>query len=200
MPRRRYYKILGLPNNASETEVRKKYRKLAMQYHPDKNPSPEANEKFLVVTLAYEILTGKRKEPTSKVATTNSRKPKPTEAEDQKQKEQRAREAHARFKRQQQEEKRENERYYQKLTSGVKWKTIQVSAFLGMILSLMIIADYLLPHHFSDDRVAGYNVNYAYGLNGKQISLIKTDQNNFYWVEQITYDLYGRNQCPELKR
>jgi len=58
-----YYDILGLPATASSVEVRKQYRKLAMSLHPDKNPSPEAKERFIRITDAYEILCGKKEGP-----------------------------------------------------------------------------------------------------------------------------------------
>jgi curved DNA-binding protein len=53
-----YYRILGVPSNASEAEIKKSYRKLAMQYHPDRNPGKEkwANEKFKEINEAYGIL------------------------------------------------------------------------------------------------------------------------------------------------
>jgi len=53
-----YYRILGVPRNASDTEIKKAYRKLAMQYHPDRNPGKEkwANEKFKEINEAYGIL------------------------------------------------------------------------------------------------------------------------------------------------
>ena len=41
-----YYKLLGVSKDASEKEIKKAFRKLAVQYHPDKNPDPEAREKF----------------------------------------------------------------------------------------------------------------------------------------------------------
>jgi molecular chaperone DnaJ len=45
--RRDYYEILGIGTNASEDEIKKSYRKLAMQYHPDRNPgNKEAEEMF----------------------------------------------------------------------------------------------------------------------------------------------------------
>ncbi len=53
-----YYKILGVPRNASAEEIKKAYRRLAMQYHPDRNPGKEAwaNEKFKEINEAYGVL------------------------------------------------------------------------------------------------------------------------------------------------
>jgi len=53
-----YYGILGVPRNASDGEIKKAYRKLAMQYHPDRNPGKEkwANEKFKEINEAYGVL------------------------------------------------------------------------------------------------------------------------------------------------
>jgi len=53
-----YYQILGVPKNASDEEIKKAYRKLAMQYHPDRNPGKEkwANEKFKEINEAYGVI------------------------------------------------------------------------------------------------------------------------------------------------
>ena len=53
-----YYQILGVPRNATSEQVKKAYRKLAMQYHPDRNPGKEkwANEKFKEINEAYGVL------------------------------------------------------------------------------------------------------------------------------------------------
>lgn len=53
-----YYEILGVPKGASDEEIKKAYRRLAMQYHPDRNPGKEkwANEKFKEINEAFSVL------------------------------------------------------------------------------------------------------------------------------------------------
>jgi uncharacterized membrane protein YsdA (DUF1294 family) len=52
-----YYAILGVPRNATPEEIKEAYRRLAKEYHPDKNPSPEAEEMFKLVNEAYQVLS-----------------------------------------------------------------------------------------------------------------------------------------------
>lgn len=56
-----YYKILGINKGASVDEIKKAYRQLALRYHPDKNKSPEAEERFKEIAEAYEILSDQKK-------------------------------------------------------------------------------------------------------------------------------------------
>jgi len=56
MNKRDYYEILGVSRDATKQEIKKAYRKLALKYHPDKNPSKEAEEKFKEISEAYAVL------------------------------------------------------------------------------------------------------------------------------------------------
>lgn len=56
-----YYKVLGIAKGASEEEIKKAYRKQALRFHPDKNKSPGAEDKFKEIAEAYDVLSDAKK-------------------------------------------------------------------------------------------------------------------------------------------
>ena len=66
MAKRDYYEVLGVDKSASDDEIKKAYRKIAIKYHPDRNPNnKEAEEKFKEAAEAYDVLRDPQKSMTS---------------------------------------------------------------------------------------------------------------------------------------
>ena len=61
------YQILGLNSNASDEEVKHRYKKLALKYHPDKNTSSDASDKFQKISEAYHNIINKKHQPVHNV-------------------------------------------------------------------------------------------------------------------------------------
>src|SRR2546425_2902331 len=61
MDKRDYYDVLGVAKGAGKDEIKSAYRKLALQYHPDRNKAPEATERFKEISEAYAILSDDEK-------------------------------------------------------------------------------------------------------------------------------------------
>ena len=62
--KRDYYEVLGVDKNASEQDIKKAFRKLAMMYHPDRNKAKDAEAKFKEINEAYSVLSDKQKRAT----------------------------------------------------------------------------------------------------------------------------------------
>src|SRR5215211_155552 len=59
--KRDYYEVLGVTRSASDEDIKKAYRRLALQFHPDRNSAPEATERFKEATEAYQVLSDTEK-------------------------------------------------------------------------------------------------------------------------------------------
>ena len=173
----KYFHRLGLSEDATQHEIKRNYRKLVIKYHPDKNQHPEAHQKFVEINEAYEILIGKRPIGSSKVAGTRKRSAEEERLE-------RIREAKLRFKKQQVREFMENERYFQKLTSGRRAKISGIIRITGLIVALALSIEYFLPLREADDRIVAYN-NGSFPENSRSIELVETEKGDFIWIDQV---------------
>jgi len=183
MSLKKYFDILGLPDNAGQDEIRRQYRKLAMRLHPDKNPASNAKEQFIKITEAYEILIGKR--PAPSVSQTHISRSK------EKTNEERVKEARERYYEQILKEKLETERYFKSLFRGKKWKLLKITSVVGPILSLLLILDFFLPRHFEPDRISQFARKMKSGDPLVDVSLIRTVKENDYWIGKMDFKLYG---------
>lgn len=165
-----------------------------MQYHPDKNPSPDAQRRFIEIKDAYEVLTGKKAAPVQRLTKRkSSRSSSPSQSNSDAEQARRAKEAQMRYEEQKLREYLENELYFRKLTSGWRWKLMKSSAILGIIVAFAMSIDLLLPHHYSDDMITAFNSNSAFGIGGKRVSLIQTEDSGKFWIERFNSQLYYGN-------
>jgi len=191
MSKSRYYRMLGLTVSATPQEVKKQYRKLAMLHHPDKNPSKDAQERFIQITEAYDIIINNK---FTDVANSNSPEAK------KKDREARMKIARQRFKEQEMRERMENERYFRFLTTGKKWKTLQTLTIAGCILSSMLILDVFLPKHIENDEIVEYKLQVGNAPGGKILSLAKTRKDDYYWIGNMTSDLFNKNRLITVEK
>jgi curved DNA-binding protein CbpA len=161
----KYCAIFGLNENASKNDIRKAYRKLAMKFHPDKNPDPKAHQVFIDLAEAYEILINdKFNEATEK----NKRSEKTYE--------ERKKEAELRYKQQKEREQQEQDFFYTKLTTGLSWSIFTKLSKFAVLLSFLMILDSILPKHYENHSFIAYSPKYN-GLIDGQVVGFKTDKN-----------------------
>lgn len=192
MDRNDCYTLLGLSPGASRAEIRKQYRMLAMRYHPDRNPDPHAGELFIRLTEAYEILLDRRA-PAETQTTVTPRRQKATYDE-------RMQSARQRFEEQQMREQQENERYFNYLTKSRRWKTIRVGAVVGSLLTLMLLLDLALPHHFTESEITHYRTSAGLSPTGKSIGIIQTIENDRFFLSNMHYNLYNKHRYILIER
>jgi hypothetical protein len=140
---KQYFDVLGLPTDANQQQIKKQYRKLAMRLHPDKNPSPEAKVLFIKLTEAYDFLSKQSQHQPGLI----------TDRKKEKTREERIKEAQIRFYNQQQKERLENEKYFQSLFVGSKWRILKLITFPGLILATLLIMDVYLPSRYEKTSI-----------------------------------------------
>ncbi len=200
----RFYRTLGLSPNATLIEVKRAYRNLAKRYHPDKNPSRDAHERFLKITEAYEVICGHRSVPQSQKKSKPTYKKADQKNQTTKTPEQEQVERAIRFKIYQERKAKieylKQLKRYQPLRSGMQSKlfnTIVISSFIALMI---VTLDYYLPSRLSKHRVdywllEGYSSFYAtnvYSLNFDDIrtasivgnGVMHLSENDLFFMEK----------------
>ena len=139
-----YLQVLGLTRGASQQEVKSAFRRLAKEYHPDKNKSPGAKQKFLEVHEAYKFLSEAGTRPIESTTHTYESIPKPNPYEEWKE---RAR-AYAFQKAKEAEE--EQRRILFKLYTYFNYLAVAI-----LVFNLLLTIDYFLPRNIELQEVKG---------------------------------------------
>ena len=187
MQKDKCYKLLGLTPSASEQEVKKAFRKLVMRYHPDRNPDPKAHELFILLTEAYDVILSKKEG-------SEFQQPIKSKATSEEEALERMKVARKRYQDQAKKEQQENDRFFKLMTSGRKWRNLKVIAITGIVISVLLLADLFLPHHYQEDEVTQYKLNVAYSPSQEVIGVIKTKRGESYWLSRMNYFVYAKNR------
>lgn len=178
MTRSQAYRILGLGPEATEQELRRRYRSLALKVHPDTNPDPEANEQFIRLSQAVELLLTPERQRDNGIRARQSSKGESPE-------EQLARmeQAKKRFEQQRQKKQQENTLYFNQLTTGRRWLVFRWIMWTGIVLAIALTLDSVLPTHLEKDRLAGYTLNNYNGILYQKITSVRFEKNGDYFAK-----------------
>lgn len=172
---KRYYDILGLPENATKDQVKRAYRKLVMRYHPDRNPTPQGQVRFLLIQEAYDaISSGKLPTHINKETPFEKRK---------REEEQRIKKAKARYQQQRAQEQFQEHKYFKQLTTGKQWLIFKTLSYACAAVSFLLLLEYFLPHHFAKDTIRGYSMDAYGGLKNTSVILIELMDQGKFWIE-----------------
>jgi hypothetical protein len=188
------YRILGLPAGASDALIKKQFKKLALRFHPDRNPSPEAHEHFILISNAVDQLLKAKN-----TATAHPRKKSQAVNPEKKraEQEQRIRVAKERFEQQRRSDELEQERYFRSLTTGKKWQLYKLIALLSFTLSFVLLLDLMLPHHQEKDKMVAFYPKAIGGIKYDYVHEI-TFSNNKTLFAQRFFENWKLSESPVI--
>ena len=194
-----YYKILGLEPTASDAEVKKRFRKLAKEYHPDTNPNRNATAIFQEMLDAYERIL-KKDFGTTRVAVQRNRKNTATSnAETQRDFH---RKAWERYERMRKEQERELNDFYDTFIRGPKMTIKIILAAVSLIILGCLVFDEFAETKNKIDRVVNYNKTRYQSVGDHFVNEIVTKDGMSYFVadyQPSTFEAYPNIQIRESK-
>jgi hypothetical protein len=186
MTRAECFRLLGLPPDSSEADIRKQYKKMALRLHPDVNPDPLAHEAFIRLTKAVEIILNPDYKEESGLRT--SRK---SGKESDEERLERMRVAKMRFEQQKKRQEKDNDLYFASLTTGKRWSIYKMIMRFSLMLALAMSTEYFLPFHYEKDVLIGSSRSLNNGIIKSNITRIELENNGEYFVQNNAYAWKG---------
>ncbi len=160
---RDYYEIIGVSPRATEAEIKRCFRKLALTYHPDKNNSPEAEEKFKELNLAYEVLGDVNKRAQYDLSLTN-----PTLYQHQTRNAQTPHRDPA-YRRRRPSSTYRDEKYSPKELMANSLPYFRWGCWFGLLITLTVAIDYFIPFTSSKEEIIRIERVFRTGRDGGRI-------------------------------
>ena len=168
-----YYSILGLPEGSSDAIVKKRFRALAKEYHPDLNPDEKATETFRTLLDAYERIL-KKDFSTNRTPTNHTTKPS-SHQNAQERNQDFHRKAWERYERLRKEQEQELDAFYHSFLQGRKRRILRAIGVLSLVCFLALLADEFLPSVAVQDRVKNFNRTRYQSFEGARVNEINTE-------------------------
>jgi len=192
----KYYTILGVDEDADKKEIKKAYRKLALQYHPDRNPSKQAAEKFLQIQQAYDILY-KRDFSSFIVQKPVAQPPKGKEKLTEEEWQKRYELGKQRYREKQQRFAFNVVRAYHKFVKGWTYKFMIFNGILCLLVAILLTYDKFAPEVTTETRIVDKKTNALY-KNPRYY--IYTQENFLFEVSPSVYFLSELNQTAHIQK
>lgn len=184
MTRAECFRLLNLPADSTDAQIRKQYKKLALRLHPDVNPDPLAHEVFIKLGKAVEILLNPDyKESVAEEKRTSRRAANESEEE----RLERMRMAKMRYEQQKMQQAHDNNRYFASLTSGMRWSIYKYIMRISLVLSLALSTEFFLPMHYEHDVLLGSSKSLNNGIIKGNITGIELQNRGKYYVQNNIY-------------
>ncbi len=155
-----YYQILGISPRATQLEVKRSYRKLAVQFHPDKNKSKDSEERFKEISLAYEVLRDPEKRARYDISLTFAPHQDPSERPHRDP----AYHARPRSYYAHHSEAKSTYELMAEYLPKLRW-----ACWAGLVICFLVAVDFLLPRTKLTEEIAEINRMYRTGRGGGTI-------------------------------